>query len=70
MSEDTQKGQVKWFDVEKGFGFITGDDGKDVFAHHSTIAGSVALNEGDLVSFKSEEGIRKQTKRTTAVFRL
>lgn len=31
------KGTVKWFNKEKGYGFITGEDGKDVFAHYSQI---------------------------------
>lgn len=33
------KGTVKWFDEKKGYGFITGEDGKDVFVHHTGIQG-------------------------------
>ena len=52
-------GTVKWFSDEKGFGFITPDDsGKDLFVHHSNIAGSgfKTLAEGSKVSFESEQG--------------
>ena len=47
-------GLVKWFDNKKGFGFIAGEDGKDVFVHHSSIIGDCfkSLNEGDKVSFE------------------
>jgi len=37
MEVSQMKGTVKWFNKEKGFGFITGEDGKDVFAHFSQI---------------------------------
>lgn len=47
-------GIVKWFDAEKGFGFITVDGGKDVFVHFSSIQadGYKALAEGDQVEFE------------------
>jgi CspA family cold shock protein len=53
-----EKGKVKWFDETKGFGFITKDDGGDVFVHHSSIQGGRygALAEGDTVSFEIEQG--------------
>lgn len=52
------EGTVKWFNESKGFGFITQDDGKDVFVHYSSIQteGFKTLAEGDKVSFDTEEG--------------
>ena len=52
------EGTVKWFNESKGFGFITQDSGKDVFAHYSAIEGEgfKTLAEGDLVSFDVVEG--------------
>jgi CspA family cold shock protein len=50
-------GAVKWFSVEKGFGFITTDDGRDVFAHLSALAdGRTALAQGERVYFSVREG--------------
>ncbi len=51
-------GTVKWFNGEKGFGFITGEDGKDVFAHFSQISkdGYKSLEEGQKVSYNVVEG--------------
>ena len=54
-------GTVKWFNAEKGFGFITREDGKgDLFAHFSQIEsdGFKTLNEGDRVSFNITTGAR------------
>jgi cold shock protein len=52
------KGIVKWFNESKGFGFITREDGIDVFAHYSAIAGDgfKTLAEGDAVSFDVVDG--------------
>ena len=51
-------GTVKWFNAEKGFGFITGEDGNDVFAHFSqiNIDGFKTLEEGQNVTFDVVEG--------------
>ncbi len=52
------KGTVKWFNDSKGFGFITAEDGSDVFVHHTSIVGSgfKSLAEGDQVTFDVEQG--------------
>jgi CspA family cold shock protein len=49
---------VKWFSDQKGFGFITQDDGPDVFVHHESITGSgfKTLSENDRVRFETTEG--------------
>ncbi len=54
------QGTVKWFNDKKGYGFITAEDGKDVFVHYSAIEGSgfKSLVEGDLVSFEIEQGAK------------
>lgn len=59
MDNAEQTGTVKWFDGQKGYGFITRDDnGKDIFVHFSAIgdAFSKSLNDGDRVSFTIGEG--------------
>jgi cold shock protein len=51
-------GKVKWFNEAKGFGFITGEDGEDLFVHYSSIQsnGFKSLAEGDSVSYDVEKG--------------
>ncbi len=50
------KGTVKWFNIEKGYGFIQPDDGgKDVFVHANDLAGAI-LNEGTRVEFEIVQG--------------
>jgi len=52
------KGKVKMFNAERGFGFITGEDGKDVYVHTSAIEGGAALVVGDSVEYEVESGER------------
>ena len=51
-------GKVKWFNAQKGYGFITGDDGQDVFVHYSAITGDGfrSLQEGEAVTFEVAQG--------------
>ncbi len=52
------KGTVKWFNNSKGYGFITPENGADVFVHHSSIQGEgyKSLNEGQAVEFDVQQG--------------
>ena len=59
------KGRVKWFNSKKGHGFITGEDGKDVFVHYSAIEGEgyKVIYPGQLVEYgvvKKEYGIQSE----------
>lgn len=51
-------GKVKWFNAAKGYGFITGDDGKEVFVHFSAIQtdGYKTLDEGQAVEYDVNDG--------------
>ena len=55
-----EQGKVKWFNSEKGFGFIERENGNDVFVHFSAILGEgyKTLEEGQVVNFDVEEGAR------------
>ena len=52
------KGTVKWYNTRKGYGFIEGEDGKDVFVHRSAIPTGIYINEGDKVEYEVEESDR------------
>jgi CspA family cold shock protein len=64
------QGTVKWFNGEKGYGFVTQDEGEDVFVHYSEIQGDGyrSLNEGDRVEFELAQG--KKGLQATKVKRL
>ncbi|MDZ4768805.1 MAG: cold shock domain-containing protein [Chloroflexota bacterium] len=61
------RGTVKWFNSEKGYGFITQENGPDLFVHYSEIQakGFRSLNEGDKVEFEITDG--KKGKQASAV---
>jgi len=52
------KGTIKFFNETSGFGFISGDDGKEVFVHKSALKDGMKLKEGDKVEFDVETGDR------------
>ena len=64
------QGVVKWFNGDKGYGFITQEDGPDLFVHYSEIQGSGyrSLNEGDRVEFEITDGRKgKQASAVTVI---
>ena len=66
----TMKGQVKWFDSKKGYGFITGENGKEIFVHFTGIVsdGFKSLNEGQKVEFEVGNGAKgEQAVNVTVV---
>lgn len=48
-------GTVKWYNPRKGYGFIQGEDGSDVFLHRSAVPMGTFLNEGDKVEYEVED---------------
>ena len=62
-------GKVKWFNAEKGYGFITSDEGKDIFVHYRAIQadGFRSLEEGQKVSFEIVESDRGQQAANVVV---
>lgn len=60
MSTTTNIGTVKWFNADKGFGFIQQEKGPDVFAHYSNISstGFKSLTDGQKVQFNITQGIK------------
>ncbi len=52
------KGKIKMFNAERGFGFVTGEDGKDAYVHSSAIEGGATLAMGDTIEYEVEAGER------------
>ena len=65
----TETGRVKWFNSEKGYGFIEREGGEDIFVHFSAIVaeGYKALNEGDTVDFTIVTGENGRTQAANVV---
>ena len=60
------EGQVKWFNREKGYGFIRAEDGEEYFVHHSALGPGVVLRDNDAVEFEpvsTERGKQAQQVR-------
>ena len=55
---NSMKGNIKWYNARKGYGFITGEDGKEVFVHRTALPMEESLNEGDAVEFEVETSDR------------
>ena len=60
MEVDTMKGTVKWFNNQKGYGFISDENGKDVFVHYSGLAGDgfKSLDECQKLEFYVQDGAK------------
>lgn len=64
-----EKGKIKWFNSEKGYGFISRPNGDDVFVHHSAIDPKMprTLNEGDSIEFEVVQGPKGLQARNVVV---
>jgi len=51
-------GTIKWYNPRKGYGFILGEDGKEIFLHRTAVPPELRLNEGDKVEYDIEESER------------
>ena len=60
------EGTVKWFNIKKGYGFITGEDGQEYFVHYSALPQGVFIRDNDKVSFEPADSERgKQAQNVT-----
>ena len=53
------KGAIKWYNSKKGYGFITGEDGKDIFVHRTAVPTGTFLNDGDTVEYEIDTSEKK-----------
>ena len=53
------KGAIKWYNPKKGYGFIQGEDGKDIFIHRTAVPTGTFLNDGDTVEYEIDTSEKK-----------